>query len=132
MKLPLYIAGRYLFAKKSHGVINLISAISAAGMAIGTAALIMVLSVFNGFNRIIEDNLSAVEADLRVVPSEGKAFIPEGPAFDWMYDSPEAGSISSIISDKVYLSYDGRQSVVLAKGVDEVYAEENGLELKRG
>ena len=101
-------------------------------MAIGTAALIMVLSVFNGFNRIIEDNLSAVEADLRVVPSEGKAFIPEGPAFDWMYDSPEAGSISSIISDKVYLSYDGRQSVVLAKGVDEVYAEENGLELKRG
>lgn len=132
MKLPLYIAGRYLFAKKSHGVINLISAISAAGMAIGTAALIMVLSVFNGFNGIIKDNLSALEADLRIVPAEGKVFTPEGPAFDWLYDAPEAGSISSIITDKVYASYDGKQSVVNAKGVDDVYAEENDLELKRG
>ena len=132
MKLPLYIAGRYLFAKKSHGVINLISAISAAGMAIGTAALIMVLSVFNGFNGIIKDNLRAVEADLRIVPAEGKVFIPEGPAFDWLYDAPEAGSISSIITDKVYVSYDGKQSVVNANGVDDVYAEENDLELKRG
>ncbi len=101
-------------------------------MAIGTAALIMVLSVFNGFNGIIKDNLSALEADLRIVPAEGKVFIPEGPAFDWLYDAPEAGSISSIITDKVYASYDGKQSVVNAKGVDDVYAEENDLELKRG
>ena len=101
-------------------------------MAIGTAALIMVLSVFNGFNGIIKDNLRAVEADLRIVPAEGKVFIPEGPAFDWLYDAPEAGSISSIITDKVYVSYDGKQSVVNANGVDDVYAEENGLELKRG
>ena len=101
-------------------------------MAIGTAALIMVLSVFNGFNGIIKDNLRAVEADLRIVPAEGKVFIPEGPAFDWLYDAPEAGSISSIITDKVYVSYDGKQSVVNANGVDDVYAEENDLELKRG
>lgn len=131
MRLPLYIAGRYLFARKSHNVINIISAISAAGMALGTAALILVLSVFNGFNGIIEKNLSSVEADLRIVPAEGKVFVPEGPAFDWLYDAPEAGSISSIISDKIFISYDGRQSVVNAKGVDDVYAEETGLQLKR-
>ena len=88
MRLPLYIAGRYLFARKSHNVINIISAISAAGMALGTAALILVLSVFNGFNSIIEQNLSSVEADLRIVPAEGKVFVPEGPAFDWHYDAP--------------------------------------------
>ncbi|MBR3562649.1 MAG: ABC transporter permease [Bacteroidales bacterium] len=132
MRLPLYIAGRYLFAKKSHGVINIISGISAAGMALGTAALILVLSVFNGFNGIIEKNLSAVEADLRIVPAEGKVFIPEGPAFDWLYDAPEAGSLSSVIADKVFISYEGRQSVVNARGVDDVYAEETGLELRRG
>ena len=132
MRLPLYIAGRYLFAKKSHGVINIISGISAAGMALGTAALILVLSVFNGFNGIIEKNLSAVEADLRIVPAEGKVFIPEGPAFDWLYDTPEAGSLSSVIADKVFISYEGRQSVVNARGVDDVYAEETGLELRRG
>ena len=132
MRLPLYIAGRYLFAKKSHGVINIISGISAAGMALGTAALILVLSVFNGFNGIIEKNLSAVEADLRIVPDEGKVFIPEGPAFDWLYDAPEAASLSSVIADKVFISYEGKQSVVNAKGVDDVYAEETGLELRRG
>ena len=132
MRLPLYIAGRYLFAKKSHGVINIISGISAAGMALGTAALILVLSVFNGFNGIIEKNLSAVEADLRIVPAEGKVFIPEGQAFDWLYDAPEAGSLSSVIADKVFISYEGKQSVVNARGVDDVYAEETGLELRRG
>ena len=132
MRLPLYIAGRYLFAKKSHNVINIISAISAAGMAIGTAALILVLSVFNGFNGIIEKNLSSVEADLRVVPAEGKTFVPEGPAFDWLYDAPQAGSLSSVISDKVFISYEGKQSVVNARGVDEVYEEEMGLNLRNG
>ena len=131
MRLPLYIASRYLFARKSHNVINIISAISAAGMALGTAALILVLSVFNGFNGIIEKNLSSVEADIRIVPAEGKVFVPDGPAFDWLYDAPEAGSISSIISDKIFISYEGRQSVVNAKGVDDVYAEETGLQLKR-
>ena len=100
-------------------------------MALGTAALILVLSVFNGFNGIIEQNMASVEADLRIVPAEGKVFVPEGPAFDWLYDAPETGSISSIISDKIFISYEGRQSVVNAKGVDEVYAEETGLQLKR-
>ena len=132
MKLPLYIAGRYLFARKSHNVINVISGISAAGMALGTAALVLIMSVFNGFNGIIRDNLSATEADLRVVPAQGKAFVPEGPAFDAIYDAPQAGSICSIISDKVFVSYEGRQCVAEAIGADEVYAEELGLELHRG
>lgn len=130
MRLPLYIARRYLFARKSHNVINVISAISAAGMAIGTAALIIILSVFNGFNGIIESKLSPLEADLKIVPSEGKVFIPEGDAFDWLYDAPEAGSISSVIADKVFISYEGKQGVVDAKGIDEVGEEETGLTLR--
>lgn len=131
MRLTLFIALRYLFARKSHNVINVISAISGVGMAVGTAALIIILSVFNGFNSIIKSNLSPLEADLRIVPAEGKVFIPEGPAFDALYDSPEAGSISSVISDKVFISYEGKQGVVDAKGVDRVYEEETGISLRR-
>jgi len=54
MNLPFFIARRYLFAKKSHNVINIISAISATGMAIGTAALIIILSIYNGFDNLVE------------------------------------------------------------------------------
>ena len=86
MKLPLKIAFRYLFAKKSHNVINIISAISAIGMAIGTAALILILSVYNGFDRVIRDNLSDLDPDILVSPARGKFFVPEGPAFEALLD----------------------------------------------
>ena len=75
--LPFFIARRYLFAKKSHNVINIISGISAAGMAIGTAALIIILSVYNGFDSLVKSMMSTVEPDLLVTPASGKVFIPE-------------------------------------------------------
>ena len=78
MNLPFFIAGRYLFAKKSHNVINVISAVCVAGLAIGTAALILILSVYNGFNGIIDSNMSELDPDLLVCPREGKFFTP-GP-----------------------------------------------------
>ncbi len=77
MNLPWFIAGRYLFAKKSHNVINIISAISAIGMAIGTAALIIILSVYNGFDELVKSTLSNVEPDILVCPAKGKVFTPE-------------------------------------------------------
>lgn len=76
MNLPFFIARRYLFAKKSHNVINIISAISAVGMAIGTAALIIILSVYNGFDSLVKSMLSNVEPDLLITPAEGKTFVP--------------------------------------------------------
>ena len=68
MRLAGFIAGRYLIAKKSHNVINIISAISAVGMAIGTAALIIILSVYNGFDALIKSMMSNVEPDLLTNP----------------------------------------------------------------
>ncbi|MDO5443896.1 MAG: ABC transporter permease, partial [Bacteroidia bacterium] len=88
MNLPFFIAGRYLFAKKSHNVINIISAISVIGMAIGTAALIIILSVYNGFDGIIRSSLSDLDPDYLVTPAQGKVFIPDSDAFDWAYDCP--------------------------------------------
>lgn len=127
MNLPLFIAGRYLFARKSHNVINIISAISVIGMAVGTAALIIFLSVYNGFDSIIRKSLSDLDPDYLVTPTRGKTFIPEGEAFDWAYDCPYVLSMSSVLQENVFVSYDGRQGVAKAKGVDSVYEEESGV-----
>ena len=127
MHLPLRIALRYLFSRKSHNVINIISGISMAGMAIGTAALVIILSVYNGFNDIVEASLSDVDPDLLVTPATGKSFIPEGPAFDRLYNDDRILSMSCIVEEEVFISYDGRQSLAKAKGVDAVYEEESML-----
>ncbi|MBQ9310850.1 MAG: ABC transporter permease [Bacteroidales bacterium] len=132
MRLPVFIALRYLFARKSHNVINIISAISGAGMAIGTAALILILSVYNGFSGIIRDNMASDGADWKIVPSAGKVFVPEGEAFDWLYDAPEVASLSSILEDNVFAVYEGKQEIAIARGVDEVYGEEHGIRLMEG
>ena len=81
MNLPLRFALRYLFARKSHNVINIISGIGMAGMALGTAALIIILSVFNGFNALVSDALGDADPDISVKPATGKYFIPDHEAF---------------------------------------------------
>ena len=125
MNLPLFIAGRYLFAKKSHNVINIISAVGLAGMAIGTAALILILSVYNGFNDIVARSLGDSVPDLKVTPAQGKVFVPEGAAWDWLYAQESVATFSEVLEDNVFLRYGESQDVALAKGVDAVFEEEN-------
>lgn len=127
MKPELYIARRYLVARKSLGVIHTISAISAIGMAVGTAALILILSVFNGFNRVIEENLSDLAPDVLVTAAHGKYFVPEGPAFDALSDEPGVVRICSVLEEQVFVSYAGREGLARAKGVDGTYERESGL-----
>lgn len=124
-KLAGFIAGRYLFAKKSHNVINIISAISAIGMAIGTAALIIILSVYNGFDTLIKSMMSNVEPDLLITPSTGKVFVAEGDAYDWIYDQEAVVSMCCVLQEQVFVSYDGKQGIAKAKGVDWVYEDES-------
>ena len=125
--LPFHIAVRYLFARKSHNVINIVSAISAVGMAVGAAALIVILSVYNGFDALVKSMMSSVEPDLMIVSSGQKYFVPEGEAYDLIYDDPLVESASAVLQDNVFVSYDGKQCTVLAKGVDRVYCEETPL-----
>ena len=124
MRLAGFIAKRYLFAKKSHNVINIISAISAIGMAVGTAALIIILSVYNGFDSLIKTMMSNVEPDLLITPSTGKTFVPNDSTFDWIYDQPSVKNMCCILEEQVFISYDGKQSLAKAKGVDWIYEEE--------
>ena len=127
MRLAPFIAGRYLFAKKSHNVINIISAISVIGMAIGTAALIIILSVYNGFDSLIKSMMGTVEPDLVITPATGKTFVPEGEVYDWIYDRPEVLNMCCVLEENVFINYDGMQGLAVAKGVDWIYEEESPL-----
>ncbi len=110
MHLPLFIARRYLFAKKSHNVINIISAISAVGMAIGTAALIIILSIYNGFDELVKSTLSNVEPDILTAkaspPPKARCSIPEGEAFDRIKANPMIGEYDLILQENVFVGAD--------------------------
>ena len=127
MRLAPFIAKRYLFAKKSHNVINIISAISAIGMAIGTAALIIILSVYNGFDSLVRSLMSNVEPDLMITPVTGKSFVPEGKTYDWIYEQPAVKNMCCVLQEQVFINYDGKQSLAKAKGVDWIYEEESPI-----
>lgn len=127
MHLPLFIARRYLFAKKSHNVINIISAISAVGMAIGTAALIIILSIYNGFDELVKSTLSNVEPDILITPAKGKVFIPNGETFDRIRQNPLIDEYDLILQENVFVDYDGHQGIAKAKGVDSAFEAESPL-----
>lgn len=128
MNVPLFIAGRYLFARKSHNVINVISAISAVGMAIGTAALILILSVYNGFDDLIEKNTGDMSPDLMLVSSDGAAhFVPDSLLIDRLSADPRVRELRYMLEDNVFLTYGDKQSIARARGVEESTVEDGRL-----
>ena len=126
MNTALYIARRYLFARKSHNVINVISAISAVGMAVGTAALILILSVYNGFDDIIRNNMSDLDPDVLVCASRGKFFEPDEDFMDSLKAAPGVAGVSKVLEDNVFVQYGALESVARAKGVETM---ESGAEV---
>ena len=127
MRLASFIAGRYLFARKSHNVINVISAISVVGMDIGTAALTIILSIYNGFDSLVRDMMGNLEPDILITPSKGKVFVPEGECYDWIYAQESVASMCTVLQEQVFISYDGHQGVAIAKGMDAVAQEESPI-----
>ncbi|MDR2448817.1 MAG: ABC transporter permease, partial [Prevotellaceae bacterium] len=119
--LSLFIAWRYLFARKSHNVINIISMISVAGLAVGTLALVVVLSVYNGFDGLVESLYHTFDADLRITPAGGKTFSPRTPAFNSLKTLPGVASWSEVLEENVLLEYRDKQDIVTLKGVDSTY-----------
>ena len=127
MNTAFHIAWRYLFARKSHNVINLISAVSATGMAIGAAALILILSVYNGFDRIIESNLSDLDPDILVTSAEGRRFIPDAGLVERLESDGRISSVCRVLEENVLLVYGDKQGIALAKGVDSLYEQVSPL-----
>lgn len=126
MNLPLFIAARYLIARKRHNIINVISAISAIGMALGTAAIILILSVYNGFNKVVDDNVSNTGPDLVVTPTKGKCFVAEAWLHDTISSFPGITSVRCVVEENMFLVYGDNQSVARVKGTDgsEMYRNE--------
>src|SRR5690606_26377408 len=106
--LSFYIARRYLFSKKSHNAINIISAISVVGVAIGTMGLIVVLSVFNGFSDLVISLYNQFDPDLKVVPASGKTFIPDDK-FEQIKKLNEVKYFVETLEETALLRYRDRQ-----------------------
>lgn len=123
MKFKLFIAKRYLFAKKSHNVINIISLISAIGIAIGTAALIIILSVYNGFEHLVKEIYSNHEPDILILPSSGKTFYPTSEQFAQIMEHPSIEVFAPIIEENLFVKYGESEAVATIKGVDENFAK---------
>jgi lipoprotein-releasing system permease protein len=121
MRLSLYIAKRYLFAKKSRNAINVISAVSVAGVAVGTMALIIVLSVFNGLETLVSTIFNTFDPDLKITPAEGKTFIPDSTKLKLLASTDGVLCYSLTIEENALLKYGDRQYIATIKGVDDNY-----------
>jgi lipoprotein-releasing system permease protein len=129
MNLPLYIAKRYLFARKSQNVINIISAISVVGVATGTMALIVILSVFNGFDSLIKSLFSVFDPDLEISLAEGKTFVPvDDHRFNAVKSHPGVAYYTEVLEENALLMYGERQHIATLKGVGENFEGTSGLE----
>ena len=123
MNLAFTIAKRYLLGKKSTNAINLITWISIIGMAIGTAALILILSVFNGFEGILANLLKAYNPDLKVKPEKGSYFELTPEMLSKLRNDKGIANFSVVIEEVALFEYDGSQEAGYIKGVDTNYAK---------
>ena len=119
LQFSFRIAGRYLFSKKSHNAINVISGISSAGVAIGTIALVIVLSIFNGFELLFSDLFSAFDPDLQITLKQGKQFSIDTPEFELVRKSKGVAVFTETIEANALLRYKEKQMPVLVKGVSD-------------
>jgi len=122
-KLPRYIATRYLLAKKSHHVINIISWVSALGIAIAVAAMVIILSVFNGFQGMVADLFTAFDAPLKITPATGKYMASDEPELEALRKNPNVGVICETVEDAALFMVDNRQMVGTVKGVDKNFTD---------
>lgn len=128
MNLSLYIARRYLLGKKSRNAINIISGISVMGIVVGSMALVIVLSVFNGFDSVVKTLISTTDPDLQIAPATGKTFRPEAAQLDLIRQLDEVEKLSEVLEENVLLLYRDRQHIATLKGVDEHYKDVTGID----
>lgn len=128
MNLPFFIAGRYLVSKKTRNVINLISGVSMAGITIGTMALIIVLSVFNGLESLIKSLFNAFDPDLRITLVEGKTFEAGLPELTAVKNHPSVAVFSEIMEENALINYRERQAIVTMRGVSDNYDQLTGID----
>ena len=127
MNVPFLIAKRYFFSRKKRNIISIISNIAMIGVAVGSAALIIVLSVFNGLEDLIREIYSSFDPDLKISAAEGKSFETDTEFMNRIRRTPGVAVVSEVIEDNALLRYNERQMVVKVKGVSENFFEQNEI-----
>ena len=122
MNLSLYIAKRYLFSKKSHNAINVISGVSVCGVALATLALVCTLSVFNGFQDLVSTFFTAFDPELKITTASGKVFDGHDIRIEKLRDFPEIEVFSESLEDNAMVQYNGKQAMVVIKGVEDNFS----------
>jgi lipoprotein-releasing system permease protein len=128
VRLSVYIAKRYLFARKSRNAINVISAVSVAGVAVGTMALIIVLSVFNGLETLVTSIFNTFDPDLKVTPAAGKTFVADPAKLKLLLNVNGVACYSLAIEENALLRYGDRQVIGTIKGVDDNYTKVTSID----
>ena len=127
MNFPLFVARRYLFSHKRHSAINIISAISALGVAVATMAMVVTLSVFNGFQDLVAGLFTDFDPQLRAEPAWGKTLQRPDSGMHLLARDPEVAAVSPVMQEQALIVKDGKQLVVTVKGVDETWAGQANL-----
>lgn len=127
MKLPVFIARRYLFSKKKQNAINIISAISVAGVAVGTTALIVVLSVFNGIDSLLTEATDSFTADILVTPAEGKFMAADTALLERLAGEEAVASADVAVEEKSLVKFGDNLVPVTVKGVGPDYDAHNHI-----
>ena len=114
--------------KKSRNAINIISGISVFGVAVGTIALIVVLSVFNGFDDLIKSLYSSFDPEIKITPFEGKTFVPHSASFDTLRELDGVMFISEVLEENALLRYGEKQYIATVKGIDGQFSDVTGID----
>lgn len=123
MNFPFFIARRYVFSKKSTNAINVISAISVVGVAVGTMALVIVLSVFNGFHDLVASFFTNFDPQIELVPTQGKTAPADDPLLDQVRKMPQVSVHTDVLEDQGLAVYGDRQQMVTVMGVDDNFTQ---------
>lgn len=128
MNTPYFIAKRYLFSKKSVNAINFISGISMLGVFVGSAALVIILSVFNGFENVVLSMYNTFTPEIIIEPSKGKSFDPNTQAFVYLKKDQRISNYTEVLQEKALLRYGERQHIALVKGVSDDFLKRKQLD----
>ena len=128
MNYRFFIAWRYLFSKKSHHAINIISGISACGVAIASLAMVCTLSVFNGFRGLVADLFTDFDPQLKVTLAEGRTFSLNDPAITSLRQHPDVAVLTPCLQDQALVVREGQQVVVTIKGMADNFTKQMALD----
>ena len=123
MSLPFFIARRYLFSKKKHNAINIISGISVCGVALATLALVCTLSVFNGFQDMVAGFFTAFDPELKITVREGKVFDPHEACIRQVHALSEIDVWTETLEENAMVQYKDRQAMAVIKGVEDNFEQ---------